>query len=80
MFDRLQQNPEYRALRAIDKTINDIIAIAEMPVARPAGPSQQPVRRDMDEPNSVTDIGFQPPRATTHKPNAAPLFPAHRVA
>jgi hypothetical protein len=80
VFERLQHNPEYRALRAIDKTINDIIAIAEMPMARPNGMSQSSSRRDVDEQIQSADVAFAPPRPVASKANAAPLFPAHRVA
>lgn len=80
VFERLQLNPEYRALRAIDKTINDIIAIAEMPTARPVAMSAHPSRREAEDSNLATENSFAAPRPAQAKVSAAPLFPAHRVA
>jgi len=80
VFERLQLNPEYRALRAIDKTINDIIAIAEMPTARTVTMSPHTSRREAEDQNMAAETVFAAPRPAAAKVSAAPLFPAHRVA
>eukprot|EP01037_Dinobryon_pediforme_P007286 gene7287-7357_t len=86
VFERLLVNPDYRALRAIDKTINDIIAIGEMPAARSNGQNHTngqnyaAARKEQEDQQSIAELSFAQNRPTTPKLNTAPLFPAHRVA
>ena len=92
VFERLLANPDYRALRAIDKTINDIIAIGEMPATRNVGQNMaasqshsnsqnySAARKEQDDQQSIAELSFSQNRPAAPKLNTAPLFPAHRVA
>ncbi len=75
MVEQLTQNPEYRALKAMERFIGEISSIYEASMA--ANHQEPSLQKQL---LSAMENRFESENTTIPSPKVTPYIPAHRVA